>query len=197
MKKILLGLWISSCLLAAQSYGQESKENGEKESSSSKINESASQEEKTGKNEIKINLFYTVFSTAEVTYERLFTDNSAVGLAAAYCFPNDGPGSLDYNWSVNPYYRLYFGKKQASGFFIEANSAIYQSHYVAYRVERGLWDYYDSKVEEDLAFGLGVATGAKFISLKGLVGEVYAGLGRGFNIKELYPRFGILIGKRF
>jgi len=150
----------------------------------------------SGNNEIKINLLMSILGLPEINYERIIEDNMSVGLAA---FVGVNNNDLDYNFGFIPNYRLYFGGKKASGFFIEGNMALvsvkdYSRYYYS---DNG---YGSFNKENKLNFGLGAAAGAKFLTKNGFLGEVYLGLGRflGQNRSvEAYPRIGITLGKRF
>ncbi|MFN0289958.1 hypothetical protein [Pedobacter helvus] len=110
--------------------------------------------------------------------------------------------NTDYKFGVIPYYRIYFGnsQKKATGFFIEANTAIMQvKDDRIYLIDMNGYDY-SYRDESVTNFGLGAAAGGKFLTKSGFVGEVYLGVGRFFNGNsnvEAYPRIGITIGKRF
>jgi len=146
------------------------------------------------KNELKINLLYGVLGIAEITYERVVGDNQAVGASVVVGFDDD----INYNFSFLPYYRMYFGKKPAAGFFIEGNAGLlnYQDGSYYYNGDAG---YFDLTDENKMSFGAGVAVGGKFLNKNGLFGEVYTGVGRLFasRYEDVYPRAGITLGKRF
>lgn len=151
-----------------------------------------------GNNEIRLNLLNTIIGIPEITYERLFKDNSGAGLSVLVGIDDN----TDYKLGVIPYYRIYFGNslKKGTGFFIEANSTIMQvkDHSVYLTDINGYtYSYRDESVTN---FGLGAAAGGKFLTKNGFVGEIYLGVGRFFNKNsyvEAYPRVGITIGKRF
>lgn len=151
-----------------------------------------------GNNEIKLNLLMSIVGIPELNYERIVADDQAVGLALLVGLDSD---ESDYKFGAIPYYRVYFGKKKASGFFIEANAAVLN-------LERNVYQYFEdqyfgtyvtSKPSTITRFGLGAAAGGKFLTKSGFIGEAYFGLGRifGENDLEAYPRIGITIGKRF
>lgn len=144
-----------------------------------------------GKNEIKINLLSAIIGMPEVTYERLFNDNTALGLSALVGV-DDG---INYKFGFIPHYRIYFGNKKASGFFIEANAAI-----MGVDDNSAYWYGPIDASKTSARFGLGAAAGGKFLTKNGFIGELYGGVGR-FFVKdrevEAYPRIGISIGKRF
>ena len=87
------------------------------------FNVSFSQENKTlntsetNFNEIKLNGLFLIAGALEVTYERTLTDESGVGITVF--LPIDDDISDDINYFVSPYYRFYFGKKYAAGFYVE------------------------------------------------------------------------------
>jgi hypothetical protein len=139
--------------------------------------------EPTGDNEIKVNGAYLLGGFAEITYERILGEDSAIGVSMGFALDN----SIDYRFGVIPYYRLYFGKKKAAGFFVEGNGAFYSGR--------------DFSSDTEFGAGLGLAIGGKFITQKGWIAELLIGLGRNFvsndELNEIYPRTGILIGKRF
>lgn len=145
-------------------------------------------------NEIRLNAGYLLAGIPEISYERILSDETAVGVSIVVVVDT----SINYNFGITPYGRFYFGKKRAAGFFLEANSAIYSAEsdgdlYInGLRVESG-----GSK----LGFGFGLGLGGKFLTKGGWVGELLVGVGRNFlnkeEIDEAYPRLGISIGRRF
>lgn len=151
-----------------------------------------------GDNEIKLNLLYTVLGLPEINYERIIANDMSVGGAVLFGLGDDS----NFNFGVIPNFRVYFGGKKASGFFIEANAAILSIKEYNYMVNfdsMGFPTWLKSTEKKSTNFGLGAAAGGKFLTKSGFVGEAYFGLGRifGNDYEELYPRFGITIGKRF
>ncbi|MBC2838893.1 hypothetical protein [Robiginitalea sp. SC105] len=148
------------------------------------------------RNELKINALSALLEVPEVTYERILGADGAIGLSFGLG-PNE---SFGYRFAATPYYRFYFGKPAASGFFLELNSLV------------GSWPGYFSYTQSDsgfessqgssrLVFGLGIAAGAKFFTSRSWIGEIYLGFGRylssdPYNDFVGYPRLGIAIGKR-
>ncbi len=150
------------------------------------------------KNEIKLNTIYLFGGYPEVSYERLLGNGSAVGVSvgvrlnpAKWNYVDD---FLSYEYALLPYYRFYFGKKRAAGFFLEGNSIIFSRA---------------SKIDDqkELGMGLGIGLGAKFlIKNNWSLGLVAGG---GFNLlqepcdnsyvcfPDAYPRLELAIGKRF
>jgi len=93
---------------------------------------------------------------------------------------------VDVNYIFTPYYRFFFGKKYAAGFFLEGNAAVFNE------------DYLNST---ETGFGLGFGLGGKFLTKSNWTGELLIGLGRTLmnsdKTSEAYPRIGISFGKRF
>jgi hypothetical protein len=142
-------------------------------------------------NELKLNLIYTLSGYPEISYERLLTKETGVGVSMGISLDDSSISSQEFN--INPYYRFYFGKGEASGFFIETNGAFYSEE--AYSSS-------ETKRSHELGLGLGIALGSKFLSnTSGWLGEFHIGGGRNFinndKIGDAYPRFGLSLGKRF
>lgn len=175
-------------VLAMNAHAQVIDKKEKKDIDSSKIDSKVSR-----KNEITTNLFMLgALSIVELGYERLF-DNSGIGATAAVNVDDIG-----FNFAFISYYRVYFGKKKATGFFIEGNA-------VFYNAEKSSWGTYSEKgnyielgrvIENQ--FGFGVAAGGKFLNKNGFVGELFGGVAKLFSgSDEFYPRIGITLGKRF
>ncbi|NER14478.1 DUF3575 domain-containing protein [Leptobacterium flavescens] len=145
------------------------------------------------KNELKINALTTVTIGAEVSYERLLNASSAVGLSGFLQYDN---GDFNINYSITPYYRIYFGKKPAAGFFAEGFASF---NTVDNRVRAGGGFARRGEIL-DLALGFGL--GVKLITTKNFLVEFNAGVGRNlFNSDnggdKFVPRGGITTGFRF
>ncbi len=157
-----------------------------------------------GSNELKFNLLNAVIGMPEISYERLLADNMGIGASVFAALDND----VQYKFAFTPYYRIYFGSKKASGFFIEGSGNIttirddYTNYdFLAYTSVPPGYFSVDRETNET-HFGLGAAVGAKFLTRNGFLGEIYAGANRLLSQKssyvgDAYPRIGITIGKRF
>jgi hypothetical protein len=113
---------------------------------------------------------------------------------------------VDILFEIMPYYRFYFGNAMANMpyswfyfghatanyFFIELNAAM-----VSFKNDDD-YGYMSgtSQRRQTLDLGLGFAIGYKYIQEKGIIGEIYFGLGRTMG-DGIYPRMGISIGKQF
>ena len=183
MKKV--GIYISIIILLATAnvFGQEQINIEDNETFLS------TPLKQSGNNELRINIPWTIFGFPEINYERLFVDNMGLGFAGLISLENTENTGLRY--ILLPYYRLYFGNKKASGFFIEGNISV------------SGWndtDYYSQKRKTFSSFGGGLALGVKLLARNDFIGEVYFGGGRVMgsrDLQELYPRMGICLGKRF
>ena len=109
-------------------------------------------------------------------------------------------------WMLLPYYRIYFGEKKASGFFIEGNMALVREYdYNSYYNNSYYNTYYGYLSSSTISprsfntFGCGAACGYKFLTRNGVTGEICIGAGRlfGNTVLHAYPRLGLCIGKRF
>jgi len=151
------------------------------------------------KNEIKGNALFLVLGSFEATYERLLNEESGAGISVS--IPVDRY-NWDINYSVTGFYRYYFGKKPAAGFFGEAFGMLNNvDDWVYSESDNGIDFYSGPKTLTDFALGIGL--GGKWVTKKGLLLEVNAGVGRNlFNNQyerdfELIGRGGITIGYRF
>lgn len=172
MKKLFVLLCLTSSLLG---FSQEKEEPNFKE------------------NELKINAAFLVAGVLEITYERLLTEDSGVGISFLYGKRED----VNSFYSVTPYYRAYFGKKPAAGFFVEGFGML-NSEVETYAYYDGQNYNQDEKRYTDFALGFGL--GSKWVHKRGFVFEINAGVGRNLfnnNIYDVVPRAGITLGYRF
>jgi len=125
------------------------------------------------RHELKLNVAYLLTDAAEISYEYILNEESSVGISATYVLIPEA----EFGWGITPYYRLFFGKKPAQGFFIEGQASIFD------------FEDFDWICSDDLQScsrfpnryttgGVGLAIGAKFKTSKNIVLEIYAGGGR-------------------
>ncbi len=155
----------------------------------------------TRKNELKINTTnFLIFEYLDLSYERLLNEESSIGVSVLTSFGNN-EDDFDYyrTFSITPYFRQFFSKKYARGFFVEGFGMLNTRRDDNY-------DYNSSstirKGEKLTSLALGISTGAKFMSRKGFVAEVYIGIGRNIiNIDDdfdsIVGRGGVSLGYRF
>lgn len=116
--------------------------------------------QKTNNNEVKINLPYFIYGLPEVSYERIIDSTASAGISFAISL--DKPETVKTRWTITPYYRLYFGKEKAKGFFIEGSATC---------IHQKIPDLYDyttgsTKSIETTNFGFGASLGIKFLNKK-------------------------------
>ncbi|MGB2759057.1 MAG: DUF3575 domain-containing protein [Maribacter stanieri] len=152
--------------------------------------------------ELKINGLFLILGAIELDYQYLLNEESGIGVDVLFTYDDE---AIDVNYYVSPYYRQYFGKKYASGFFVEAfgmlNSVddyIFDSYY-----DEPTDSYYsNSGYEENVVdFALGIGTGVKLLTKRGFIVEIDAGIGRNLfkNDRDftLIGKGGINLGYRF
>ena len=139
------------------------------------------------RNEIKINGLYLIVGLPEISYERLINSESSFGASIGFAVDPD----IDINFYFLPYYRIYFGKKHAAGFFLEGNGIL---------ISEESFEDFGTNSSNELGAGVGISVGGKFLTDTGLIGEVVLGVSRNFNGSSntvAFPRIGIMLGKRF
>lgn len=148
-------------------------------------------------NEIKLNLISPLFGAVEGGFERHLNKNSSLGISAFIVY--DNKENEDLNYYISPYYRYYFGKKYASGFFAEGfgmftsidGNKIYAADNVTFTEKKDVYDV-----------ALGAGLGYKLVTKKGLVFEANAAYGKLlFNADKtdhtIVAKFGLSVGYRF
>lgn len=147
-------------------------------------------------NEIKLNGLYLVLGAFDITYERTINEESAFGLNVFLPFDDDV--NDDVNYYISPYYRFYFGKKYAAGFFLEGFGMLNSTNDFRFT------DVFDvsTRQEKITDFALGIGLGGKWITNSGFIGELNLGVGRNlFNSDrydyEIIAKIGITFGYRF
>lgn len=156
-------------------------------------------------NEIKVNAINLIAGALfEVTYERVINEESGAGIAISSLLERQGDVSKIFQ--VTPYYRFYFGKKPAAGFFMEGFGTYLSATQISTNYYFG--GYYPAE-ETINATGLGIALGGKWVTRKGILFEVYGGVGRALALSstlknrqfdsgdKILGRFGITVGYRF
>ena len=141
--------------------------------------------------EIKINALSTSLGTFEFEFERTINSKSSFGISLFSTFEDTGKAfSYDYDSGANVFYRRYFGKKYASGIFLEGFGMFHNTKILEINSE--------PEISNNLLFGLGI--GYKWVSKKGLILQTNFGMGQNvFNHKfdDVSGRAGISIGYRF
>ena len=138
------------------------------------------------RNELKINALLLIAGAFEVTYEHLLNEESGVGVSLFASYDKE---DFDTKFSLTPYYRFYFGKKPAAGFFVEGFGMLNtyeRDGYNKYDYNTGvLVDVVPDKNITDFALGFGI--GSKWVNKKGFLFEINLGIGRNlFNSSDEY-----------
>jgi hypothetical protein len=144
------------------------------------------------KNELKGNALFLVAGAFEVTYERLLNEENGVGVSVFVPYANN----MNVNYSITPFYRFYFGEKPASGFFVEGFGMLNSYEHDVYN------ETYDLSTKNITDFALGFGLGSKWVTKRGFILEINAGLGRNlFNSSDdgnqIVGRGGITLGYRY
>ena len=148
------------------------------------------------KDEIKGNALFLVAGALEVTYERILNEESGTGVSLF--IPYDNTTGTKFN--ITSFYRFYFGKKPAAGFYAEGFGML--NSYTQEASNGNLFSFYNGPEKDvtDLALGFGI--GGKWITKKGFIFEINSGIGRNlFNSKStdylVVGRGGVTLGYRF
>ncbi|MDO6821400.1 DUF3575 domain-containing protein [Zobellia sp. 1_MG-2023] len=149
-------------------------------------------------NEIKINVVFTPLGLLDVAYERNLNRKSSLGISGLYVFSQKH--DEDTNFLISPFYRRYFGKKYASGFFVEGFTTIGSTDGKQLTDSNGNLTLNEGPDVMDLSVGL--TLGSKWVTKQGITFEAFFGFGKTlFNTDKTdhsqVNRFGINIGYRF
>ena len=157
---------------------------------------SQEKKQKSPNNELRLNLLYAAVGLPVISYEKIINNESSYGLSFAFSVDS----YIDINYIILPYYRHYFSKKRAAGFFIEANASLgsFKGTYYGY-LEDG--SYTGSNVGNTTGAGLGFSIGQKCITKQNWTANITLGVSRNIVnnifIDQSYPRIEIALGKRF
>lgn len=153
--------------------------------------------------EVKLNGLMLILGAFEPSYEYNINEESSVGASVFIPFSTDEDISSDINYYISPYYRHFFGKKFAAGFFVEGfamlNSVDRGESYYEYPADAPVLIENENNYT-DLALGIGL--GGKWVTKRGFVFEINAGLGRNFfnsdeSDVDLVGKLGFNLGYRF
>ena len=158
--------------------------------------ESTIQNEKN--NEIKLNIVPPLFGAIEAIYERNLNKKSSIGASVFFVYGKES--FEDTNYSISPYYRRYFGKKYASGFFAEGFGMFNSTDGKKIKDINGNLTENEEPDVLDASLGLGI--GSKWVTKSGFIIEINAGYGKLlFNADKtdhtIVAKYGINLGYRF
>jgi len=184
MKNIVL---VFTLLISLTSFSQENKSDIDSEK----------------KNELRINMSNLIaFKWVDISYERVLNEESSIGVSTLFTLDNETDGLDEYRtFSFTPYYRHFFSKKYAQGFFVEAFGMLHSGRDEYYFYNDDFSDSFGSMKDGKYTdFAVGVSAGAKFVTKRGFVAEFYLGIGRDLldeSDLEVVGRGGLAIGYRF
>lgn len=138
------------------------------------------------KNDIMISPIELIASPLlNISYERLLSATSGVGINGMFYLGNKDDDADGFS-QISPYYRMYFGKKYAGGFFVEGfvpitstTTRYYSYDYYGYNSP----SYSDKK---RTTVGIGVGFGGKWITRNNIIFEANVGIGRRFGDSDKY-----------
>jgi len=150
-------------------------------------------------NEIKLNAIAPLWQSFQAGYERHLNHNSSLGLSFYYVLDNT-KNEIDLNYSISPYYRRYFGKKYASGWFVEGFGMLTSTDGKKIYATEDHSTYTENP--DVIDFALGAGGGWKWVSKSGFLIEANVGYGGLlFNADKtdhtIVAKFGLSAGYRF
>ncbi|MFK5957594.1 MAG: DUF3575 domain-containing protein [Lutibacter sp.] len=157
------------------------------------------------KNEVKINMSNLIaFKFLDVGYEKILNEESTIGVNVLFNLDKNSDSS-DFDeyrtFSITPYYRHFFSNKYAAGFFVEVFTMLHSGEEELDTLYTDFPPYESfTNSEKYTDFAVGVSAGAKFVSKRGFVAEIYLGIGRDLlnnHDFEVVGRGGVAIGYRF
>lgn len=149
----------------------------------------------TGKTELKFNVFnFIVLNSIDGTAEFLINEESSFGISAFVSLGDTDDIDFVRNFSITPYYRQFFSRRYAQGFFVEGFGMIVNR-------EDNFFDDFGENEEDQTTAALGVSVGGKFLTRGGFIAEIFVGVGRTLssndNFEGFVSRGGINLGYRF
>lgn len=180
MRKLLLSLLV---LLCAHVAAQDSDPNG-----------------MAPKHELKLNATNLIVAAyLDGAYEYLINEETSLGVGLLVGLGEDDILDGYRTFSLTPYFRQFFSKGYAKGFFVEGFGMLNTGRIDDYVFE-GFPDEGMYIEEPYTAFALGISIGGKFVTKRGFVAELYAGVGRnliGTDWPDFVGRGGVSLGYRF
>ncbi len=149
-------------------------------------------------NEVKLNGIMLLVGAFEVSYERNLNKESSVGISFFTPYDTENLDS-DLNYYISPYYRVFFGKKYAAGFFIEGFGML---NSIDREITSNINGNFITNEETVTDFALGFGLGGKWVTKSGFVFELSGGIGRNlfkndYDETSLVGKFGFNLGYRF
>jgi hypothetical protein len=119
-----------------------------------------------------------------VSYERLLSENKGVGINAMITLD----GGDDQFTQFSGFYRMYLGKKYASGFFLEGFIPVTTETVDVYNYSYDDINPYNSSISSRsfTTVGIGFGVGGKWVLKNNLVIEASGGIARRFGDSDKY-----------
>ncbi|MGA9212324.1 DUF3575 domain-containing protein [Kaistella sp.] len=122
-----------------------------------------------------------------VSYERLLSKNSGVGINGMFYLGNTNENENSGFSQISPYYRMYFGKNYASGFFVEGFVPITMTKDSYYQPYYGPgYSYSTLNEDKNTTIGVGVGFGGKWVARNNIIFEASMGVARRFGMDKKY-----------
>ncbi|MGY5352379.1 DUF3575 domain-containing protein [Wenyingzhuangia sp. IMCC45533] len=148
-----------------------------------------------------------LFVGLDLTYEKILNDDTSLGVGFNYLLSDD---NSDSKYELTGYYRNYFSTKFNQGFFVELFAQYAKKECDLYFFDFSNGNNDNKKLDAE-TFSPGIAIGGKWVTKKGIIGEIFLGVGRNIleveeeingirvdvSSDEIIVRAGISIGKRF
>jgi len=152
-------------------------------------------------NEVKLNAVMLLVGAFEMNYERNLSDDSSAGVSVFIPFDDENLDG-DLNYYISPYYRLYFSRKYAAGFFVEGFTMINSINSEERWVLDNNGNFVETKEDTYTDFALGFGVGGKWVTKRGIVFELVGGMGRNLLHADetgttIVGKFGFNLGYRF
>lgn len=153
------------------------------------------------KNEVKLNAVMLLVGAFEMSYERNLNEDSSAGISVFVPF-DDEVFSEDFKYYISPYYRMYFSRKYAAGFFVEGFTMLSSIDYQKIWIYDNNGNLLEKKTDTYTDFALGFGVGGKWVTKRGIAFELVGGIGRNlFHAEEtgttIVGKFGFNLGYRF
>ncbi|MBW8521947.1 hypothetical protein K0U91_05620 [Chryseobacterium chendengshani] len=121
---------------------------------------------------------------ANVSYERLLSENKGLGINAMITLDPEDERFTQFS----AFYRMYFGKKYASGFFLEGFIPVttVSDDIYSYNYDDITQNYYTSSLHREnfTTVGIGFGIGGKWVMKNNLVIEASGGIARRFGDRD-------------
>jgi hypothetical protein len=145
--------------------------------------------------EIKLNVLnFILFNSIDGTAEFLLNEESSLGVSVFVNLGESDDIDILRNWSITPYYRQFFSKRYAQGFFVEGFGMLVNR-------EDLFFDGFEDREDSQTTAALGISVGGKFLTRGGFIAEIYVGVGRALSSNDSFESFvsrgGISLGYRF